>query len=96
MQARVMTVQVPPDEIDEVIRIYRAVVSAVKQQEGFKGGLLLSDPDTGKCMSISMWKTEDDMTASEASDYLKEQITNLTAVTAGPLIKEHYEINLQI
>lgn len=97
MQARVMTVQVQPGKRDEVIRIYRdSVILAAKQLKGFKDGLLLLDPDTGKCISISMWETEDDMTASEASGYLKEQIAKFAAVFAGPPIREHYEVVLQI
>lgn len=73
MQARVMTVQGQPGKIDELIRIYRdSVMPAAKQLKGFKGGLLLSDPDTDKWISISMWETEDDMTTGEASSYLKE------------------------
>jgi len=43
-----------------------------------------------------MWETKDDMTAGEASGYLKEQIVKLAATFAGSPIKEHYEIVLQI
>ncbi len=98
MQARVITVQAQPGKKDEVIRIYQAVTPAVKQQKGFKSGLLLSDSDTGKCMSISMWETENDMTASEkaTSGYLKEQILKLATLALGPPIREHYEIVFQI
>ncbi len=77
-------------------RIYRdSVMPAAKQLKGFKDGLLLLDPDTGKCMSISMWETEDDMIAGEASGYLKEQIAKFATVFTGPPVREHYEIILQ-
>jgi heme-degrading monooxygenase HmoA len=43
------------------------VVPAAQQQKGFKGGFLLSDPNTGKGVSIALWETENDMKASETS-----------------------------
>jgi heme-degrading monooxygenase HmoA len=72
------------------------VVPAAQQQKGFKGGFLLSDPNTGKGVSIALWETEDDMKASETSGYLQEQIVKFAAVLAAPPTTEHFEVAIQI
>ena len=70
MQARVVTVQIKPGRMDDAISIYRdSVVPAANQLPGSKGLRLLTDATTGKCISISLWETEADMEAGEASGY---------------------------
>ena len=97
MYARVVTVQVQQGKVDEAISIYReSVVPAAQQQNGFKGGFLLTDPNTGKGVSIALWDTEDDMKASETSGYLQEQIVKFAAVLAAPPTTEHYDVSIQI
>jgi len=96
MHTRIMTVQVQPGKMDELIGTYRdSIVPAAKEQKGFRGGFLLTDPSTNKIISISLWETEADMTAGEASGYLKEQTAKVVPTFAGPAIKEHYEVSVQ-
>ena len=48
MFARLTIVQVKPDDVDKVIKLYGdAVVPAAKSQKGFKGISLLTDRKTG-------------------------------------------------
>jgi heme-degrading monooxygenase HmoA len=55
MYARVVTVQSQPGKTEETIRIYRdSVMPVSKQQQGFKGAFLLTDPNTGKGVSITL------------------------------------------
>ena len=97
MHARIMSGQVQPGKEDELTNIYRdSVIPAAKQQKGFKGGLLLVDPNTGKCVSISLWETEAHMTAGETGGYLREQVTNLTPTFAAPPVREAFEVRLQV
>ncbi|HLE29970.1 MAG TPA: antibiotic biosynthesis monooxygenase [Anaerolineales bacterium] len=97
MHARVVTVQVQPGKIEETIRIYRdSVVPAAKEQKGFKGALLLTDPNTGKGVSVTLWETEADLKAGEASGYYQEQIAKFGAVFAAPPAREAYEVSLQV
>ena len=97
MHARVVTVQVQPGKIEETIRIYRdSVAPAAKQQKGFKGALLLTDPNTGKGISVTLWETEADLKAGEASGYYQEQIAKFGAVFAAPPAREAYEVSLQV
>jgi heme-degrading monooxygenase HmoA len=96
MYARVTTTQMQPGKTEEAIRIYRdSVLPAAKQQQGFKGVFLLTDPNTGKGVSISLWETEADMRAGETSGYYQEQIAKFAQVFAGPPTREGYEVSVQ-
>ena len=49
MQARVVTIQFQPGMTDRAIAIFQeSVVPAAREQQGFTGGLLLTDRTTGK------------------------------------------------
>ena len=64
MNARVTIVRVLPDKMDETIGIYRdSVLPFAKQQKGCQGVYMLTDRNTGKGISITLWDTEADMTA---------------------------------
>lgn len=96
MYARVVTSQLQPGKIDEGVRLYRdSVIPAANQQQGFKGAFLLTDPNTGKGVSISLWETEADMRAGETSGYYQEQIAKFAQVFAGPPTREGYEVSVQ-
>ncbi len=95
MYARLVTVQIQPGKMDEMLSIYRdSVVPAAKEQK-FKGIFLLTNTDTNKGISITLWETEADMKAGEASGYLNEQIAKLAHAFAGPPTTERYEVSVQ-
>jgi len=97
MHARVVTVQIQPGKIDEAIRIYRdSVMPAAKEQKGFKGATLLTDSNAGKGISVTLWETEGDMKATEASGFFQEQIAKFAAVFAMPPVREHFEVSVQV
>lgn len=97
MYARVTIVQVLPEKREESIGLFRdSVVPAAKQQQGFKGALMLTDPATGNGMSISLWETEDDMRAGETSGYFQEQAAKFAPLLAGTPTLEGYEVNVQV
>ena len=99
MHARAMIGQVKPEklsEMDRAIRIYQnSIVLAAQQQKGFKDALLLTNPHTGKAISITLWETESDMMESETNDYYQEQIEKIAWVLAGPGIVDHYLVSVQ-
>jgi len=96
MNARVTTVQVRPDKMDEAIGIYRdSVTPAAQQQKGFKGLLMLTDRNTGKGISIALWETEADMTAGESSGYFQQQLAKFKDVFSAPPVREQYEVSVQ-
>ena len=97
MQARVTLVQILPDKMDEATAIYRdSVVPAAQQQKGCKGLLLLSDRNTGKGISITMWESEADMTVGESSGYYQQQLAKFKDVFGAPPVREQYEVSVQV
>lgn len=96
MHARVSTAQVQPGKIDELVSILLdSVLPATKQQQGYKGGLILTNADTGQAKIIAIWETEADMTAGEASGYYQEQLAKVAPMLTGPPARETYEVRHQ-
>lgn len=61
MHARLTSVSISPDRIAEGNRIYQESVGpAVANLKGFRGAFLLSDPNTGESISMTLWETEAD------------------------------------
>jgi len=94
MHARVILGKVKHDKQDEAIKIYKESVGpAVKEQKGFQRMHLLTDPDTSKFISITIWETENDMVAGESSGYLQEQLNKISALFVGPPTIQHYIVS---
>ena len=97
MHARVTTVMVQPGKVEEATRIFRDIIMAqVKQLKGFKGAMLLTDPDTGKGISVTVWDSKEDMIAVEASGKWAQMVGEFAAVLSGPPTREHYEVSVQV
>ena len=96
MFARFTIVQVNPDKIDEVIKLYEeSVVPAAKSQKGYRGANLYTDRKTGKGYSISLWDSEEDAIANEQSGYYKEQVGKFTEHFSAPPVQEGYEVSVK-
>ena len=96
MFARFTIVQVNPDKVDEVIRLYEeSVVPAAKSQKGYRGAYLYTDRKTGKGYSISLWDSEEDAIANEQSGYYKEQVGKFAEYLTAPPVQEGYEVSVQ-
>lgn len=95
MYARVSTVQVQRDKLDEAIRIYRAgVVSALREQPGFVGVELLVNRETGSGISITRWATAADELASETSGFYRTQVGKFRALFDVAPVRETYEVSV--
>lgn len=95
MKARVVTVQIQPDKLDEAVSIYRdSVVPAASEYKGCMAMLLFVDPSSGKGISISHWNSNEELTSSETSGYLQEQFGKFADVFAAPPIREIYELSV--
>jgi heme-degrading monooxygenase HmoA len=95
-QARVLTAMVQPGKMEEGIQIVRdSILPTTKQQQGFKGGLVLTDHSQNKVLSLTLWKTEADLSAGESSGYLREQLGKLSNVLATKVVREVYEVVVQ-
>jgi len=90
VHARVVTVQMKPGAMDELISMFRdSIVPAAKAQKGRKGTLLLVDRGTGKAMGIGLWETEADMKASES------HVAKVASLLAAPAVTERFEVAVQ-
>ena len=95
--ARVLTTTVQPGKMDEGMQIIRdSALPVARQQPGFKGFLWLLDRSTGKSFTVTFWATEADLLAGESSGYYQEQIAKVAHVLASPVVREAYEVTLQV
>ena len=96
MYARVTTTRIQPGKIEEALGIARdSIAPAAKKQRGFEGFLLLTDPQTGKGIAITLWETEEDLKASEEGGYYREQLGKLAEVLAGQPDREVYKVGVR-
>jgi heme-degrading monooxygenase HmoA len=95
MFARVTHVQSKPGKLDEVVALFQdSVMPLLKQQQGFKSSLLLTDPATGKGMSITVWETEADRQAGDSNGVLLEQVIKVMPLLAAPPLPESFVAGL--
>jgi heme-degrading monooxygenase HmoA len=68
MFARVRTTNGVPGKVDEGIRQFRdVVVPSYENVAGFKGGYMLVDRAKGKLIGVTLWASEADLHATEAT-----------------------------
>jgi heme-degrading monooxygenase HmoA len=85
-----------PMNVGEAVRIYQdRVLPAAREQEGFRGAFMLTDQDTGEGLSISLWDSEEDMHASEASGFYHRKLNELDALFISTPVRKHYEVSAQ-
>ncbi len=66
MYARVTTLEASPDRMDDATRfVQEQVLPQLKQQDGFKGLIALSDRQSGKVLGIALWESEEALRATE-------------------------------
>jgi hypothetical protein len=95
MYARVVSAQASPrrvTEIDTLQRLGESLAENAAEQPGNCGFFGLIDHSTGKVMAISLWKTPQDLEASECSGYLRRQLASAEAILGGPVIRETFEV----
>ena len=97
MYARVTTGYAQPGKLDELTQYTReTLVPLYPQQQGFKGALFLTDRSANKVMAITLWETEADMTAGEASGYYQEQIAKFGHILTSTPTREGFLVSLQV
>ncbi len=97
MFARLTIAQGMINKLDESIKIYEdSIITAAKSQKGFQGAYLLTDRNTGKGISCTIWDSEEDAVANEQSGYYQEQVDKLKEFFAGPPTREGYEVSVQV
>ena len=94
MKARVVTVQIQPDKLDEAVSIFRdSVVPAATKYDGCHALFLVTDRSSGKGVSISIWD-EPELQSSESGGFLQEQFAKFAGVFAAPPVRELYDLGI--
>ena len=88
MFARVITAQAGPQGLDGLIGLAREQIPGAGQQPGFRGFYLLTNAETGKAMTISLWETREQMPAG-----IRDQGLPATGLTPPQL--ETYEVTVR-
>lgn len=87
--ARFLPAQVQPDKLAEAQIIYQnSILPEAHQQQGFQGAFFLTDSTAHRCISISLWGTDDDLRAGEASGFYQEQVAKLAPCLVGEPVRE--------
>jgi heme-degrading monooxygenase HmoA len=94
VHARVVSMEMLPIDTREAARIYQErVLPAAREQQGFRGAFLLTDAETGEGLSVSLWRSEEDMHASEASGFYHRKLSELDALFISTPVRKHYEVS---
>lgn len=94
MYARLFTIQVLPDRMDEFIqRWHDAMLPLAQQQPGWRSARLLVDRQAGKAVVVGIWESEADaMVSGAGSAYAQQQQALLGDLNTAPPVMEHYEV----
>jgi hypothetical protein len=96
VHARVVSMEMLPIDVGKAARIYQErVLPAAREQQGFRGALMLTDSGTGEGLSITLWSSEDDMHASEASGFYHRKLSELDALFISTPVRKHYDVSAQ-
>lgn len=97
MHAGITTFRVRPGGTEEAVLIYLgSVVPKMREQRGFRGGLVLSNPEIDEGYTITLWETEADAEAYESSGAYQEQVAKLGNLLAEPPTRKLYEVSIQM
>lgn len=87
MHARMTIAHAQPDRFDEAVAaVGETFIPAAREQPGYGGFLLLTDPTTHQLIGISFWAQETDLEASGATDggYYTQQLADFAALLSKP------------
>jgi heme-degrading monooxygenase HmoA len=92
MFARVSTYEGRPEQLDEMHHEgIEHILPALEMQDGYSGGLVLADRQSGKVLAVTLWESEQAMTATEdASQWLR--IFNAESSGGTICSVERYEV----
>jgi len=83
-----------PEDFEQGIKIMSTqALPAIRLLPGYKGGLVLGDPETGKAVYVTFWETEEDMRRSEDdASVLRDE--SAEALGVGEIPTERYEVRV--
>jgi heme-degrading monooxygenase HmoA len=95
MYARHITAIIRPEKVDEALKLYEeSVVPEGRDQNGYRGLFVLTDRESGKVVSITLWDSKEDAAANEDRGYLHQQIDKFKDYLLEPVVREGFEVGL--
>jgi quinol monooxygenase YgiN len=95
MHARVTTVTIQRDKVDEAIQYLRGHGAELRRMKGFHDFLYLVDRATGKSTILSLWDGEADLKAVETSGYYQTRLAEMAPLFAGQPTREVCEVAVE-
>ena len=95
MYARVTNIRFPPDMKAEVSRVAQGLAPILKQQRGFNGFQVLTDPNAGEGIIVSFWDTEADAETSEATSSYIGQMSMMSSFLYESLVPKTYKVSVK-
>jgi len=93
MHARLLRFQTKLDRIDQASKIFEeSIIPLCQKQKGYKGAFFLTDRETGNCVPMTLWETEEDMLSTEHSRFFQEQIVKIMNLFTDSPVRESYEV----
>jgi hypothetical protein len=84
------------DKIDEAAKLFtESVIPAFRAQKGYQGAYFISERKTGKSICVSLWDSEQDAIANEASHVYQEQLVKFIGLFTMDPFREGYELLVQ-
>jgi heme-degrading monooxygenase HmoA len=94
--ARVTNIRFAPKMRAEVASVAPGLAPILKQQRGFKGLQVLTNANAGGGIIVSLWETEADAAASEASSSYIGQMSMMSSFLYERLTPETYEVSVRV
>jgi heme-degrading monooxygenase HmoA len=94
MYARVTTMEVPPERMDDATRhVQEQVLPQLSQMEGFKGFISLVSRQSGKLQGVAFWESEEALRATDdAVVSVREGVAEASGGTLASV--EEFEVSV--
>jgi heme-degrading monooxygenase HmoA len=97
MYARLSQVRIQPAQVADATRLYQTtVIPALESQPGFMGAMLLTQPETGRGISITLWKSAEHETAGEVSGFYQSQLAQFAGMFTETPVRDVFEVAVQV
>jgi heme-degrading monooxygenase HmoA len=95
LYARVINIRYPPGMRAEVVGVAHGLPPILKEQRGFNGLLVLTDPSVGEGIVVSLWEAEADAKESETNPSYIGQMSMMSSFLSERLAPETYQVDVQ-
>jgi heme-degrading monooxygenase HmoA len=94
--ARVTNIRFPPEMGPEVSGVARGLGPILGRQRGFEGLQVLTAPNAGEGIIVSLWETEADAEASETTSSYIGQMSMMSSFLYESLASKTYEVSVKM